>query len=243
MISRQFVVTDGSVWRPEDATAVMWRIVDIGLAACSLLVLGPVMLLITLALVLEGGFPVIFTQTRLGVRGKPFRLLKFRKFARDVGSGPSITLHDDRRLTRVGRLLERTKLDELPQLWNIVRGDMAIVGPRPESLAFAECFNQELSAVLAYKPGIFGPCQVFFRDESLLYAQTHQPEDFYRKVLFPLKANVDLAYFGRRTIAVDLRWIVHGVVAVAGMSPLTYRVIPSVLELEASLRSVGWSPA
>lgn len=241
MISRHFAVANGFARRPEDDGAFMRRIVDLGIAACGLLMLAPVMFLITLALVLEGGFPVIFRQTRLGVRGKPFQLWKFRKFVRNVGSGLSVTLHDDRRLTRVGRLLERSKLDELPQLWNVMRGDMAIVGPRPESLAFAECFSQELLAVLDHRPGVFGPCQVFFRNESLLYAETQQPEEFYRKVLFPLKAHVDLAYFRRRTIAADLRWIVHGVVAVTGMSSLTYRVMPSLFELETSLRSAGWS--
>ena len=115
-------------------------------------------------------------------------------------------------------MLERTKLDELPQLWNILVGEMALVGPRPESLAFADCFDGSYRRALDYKPGIFGPCQVIFRHESDLYEPGRDPEEFYRQTLFPLKASVDLAYFPSRTMMSDARWAVQSVLAVFGCS-------------------------
>ena len=142
-------------------------------------------------------------------------------------------------MTRVGRVLERTKLDELPQLWNILIGDMAIVGPRPESLAFADCFSNRYLNVLKFKPGIFGPCQVVFRDEGRLYSVGCKPEQYYSSVLFPLKAHADLAYFTHRTIRSDLRCVLHGTLAVVGVSRLPCRTLPTVPELEALVRRLG----
>ncbi len=110
-----------------------WRqINEACLAGLILLLLAPLIVLIAAAIVVESGPPVFFLQTRIGRGGRPFRLIKFRKFRRDLPARQlPLTMRDDPRLTRVGRLLERSKLDELPQLWNVVRVDMAIVGPRP----------------------------------------------------------------------------------------------------------------
>jgi hypothetical protein len=120
----------------------------------------------------------------------------------------------------VGKLLLRTKLDELPQLWNILNGEMSVVGPRPETPAFADCFGEAYGKVLDYKPGIFGPSQVFFRNEGSLYPNDRDPERFYRDVLFPLKARIDLDYFPHRTMMGDLAWIFRGMLAVFGSSSL-----------------------
>ena len=106
-------------------------------------------------------------------------------------------------------MLVVTKLDELPQLWNVLQGDMSLVGPRPESLAFSDCFRNGFEKIHEHKPGLFGPCQVMFRHESKYYPDGVAAVDFYRKVLFPAKAEIDLAYFSRRTLASDLGWIVR----------------------------------
>lgn len=193
------------------------RIFDMALAAVGLSLLSPLVLAIAMAVLLEDGRPVFFSQIRLGQHGRRFRLYKFRKFRSDGGeSDLAVTLEDDNRMTRLGRLLARTKLDELPQLWNILIGDMSVVGPRPESLAFASCFEEHYRVVLDFRPGIFGPNQVFFRNEGLLYGSGSDPETFYREVLFPLKARADLAYFQRRTMRGDLAWIARGICAVFG---------------------------
>jgi len=194
------------------------RAFDGVLAALGLLLLSPLMVAIAVAILIEDGRPVCYSQVRLGEGGRHFRLHKFRKFRRaGVLNARAVTLDQDERLTSVGRLLARTKLDELPQLWNILSGEMSIVGPRPESLAFADCFDGQFRKVLHFRPGIFGPNQIFFRNEGRLFQEGGDPEAFYRQVLFPLKARADLAYFPHRTPEGDLAWIIRGVSAVLGL--------------------------
>jgi lipopolysaccharide/colanic/teichoic acid biosynthesis glycosyltransferase len=191
------------------------RIVDIMISVIALVFFAPLMALVALLIYAESGGPVFFSQARLGQGGKHFRLYKFRKFHKRPGvNDRTVTLADDDRFTRIGRLLARTKFDELPQLWNVLKGDMSIVGPRPETLDFADCFGRAYAQVLDYRPGLFGPNQVFFRHEAVLYPKDCDPRQFYRDVLFPLKARVDLAYFPRRTMFLDMAWVVRGVVAV-----------------------------
>lgn len=197
------------------------RVLDVVVAFAGLVCLAPLMVLIAFATFVDGGRPIFFSQVRLGQRGQYFRLYKFRKFhAKGQVNAQALTVKNDPRLTRVGKFLARTKLDEVPQLWNVFRGDMSIVGPRPETLDFADCFGESYQNVLAYKPGIFGPNQVFFRNEGRLYHKDRDPEKFYRDILFPLKARVDLMYFPNSNIWDDIAWIARGVFAVFGWSPL-----------------------
>lgn len=211
------------------------RYADCLIVLIALILLAPFMALTVAAIWIESGRPIFFSQIRLGKAGRPFRLHKFRKFhATEQQSGPAVTLRNDPRSTRVGRVLERTKLDELPQLWNILVGEMALVGPRPESLAFADCFDGSYRRTLDYKPGIFGPCQVIFRHESDLYEPGRDPEEFYRQTLFPLKASVELAYFPNRTMVSDARWAVQSVLAVFDCS---FRPFGNMRSLEAI---TGW---
>lgn len=198
------------------------RVFDVIASAAGLVLFAPIMALVTVAIFVESGRPIFFSQSRLGVGGRQFRMYKFDKFNEDGPStGHALTLENDPRLTRVGRVLARTKLDELPQFWNVLKGDMSVVGPRPESLVFRGCFQGPYRAVLNYKPGIFGPSQVLFRDEAVFYRGRPDPEQFYRQVLFPMKAAIDLAYFAHRTLLGDLSWVVRGVLAVFGWSSLT----------------------
>ncbi|MFN4262012.1 MAG: sugar transferase, partial [Gemmataceae bacterium] len=192
---------------------------DIGVALVALIVFAPLMALIALAMCLESGRPVIFSQTRLGCSGRYFTMYKFRKFYRDCGTGAGpLTMTNDQRMTPLGRFLQASKLDELPQLWNILVGDMSLVGPRPETPEFADCFNREFVSLLNYKPGIFGPSQVAFRNESSLYSSKTDPHLFYREAIFPAKARLDLSYYPRRTVLMDLVWIARGTFAVLGYS-------------------------
>ena len=192
---------------------------DILIAGASLMLLAPLMILVAAALLLEGG-PIFFAQTQVGAGGRPFQMYKFRKFRPDCGAdGCPLTLDGDSRLTRVGQFLAATKIDELPQLWNVLRGEMSIVGPRPESLDFASCFSGGFEEVLRYRPGLIGPSQVAFRNEGQLYPRDQDPTQFYRDVLFPAKARLDLAYFSHRTVASDIAWIARGALAVLGWVP------------------------
>jgi lipopolysaccharide/colanic/teichoic acid biosynthesis glycosyltransferase len=188
------------------------RLLDIIVASAALTILGPFMFLIAVAIAMESGSPVLFSQIRVGQHGRPFRMFKFRKFHTRCGTDDyPLTLEGDPRMTAVGQALRATKLDELPQFWNVIRGDMSMVGPRPETLPFADCFAGGLEQILSYKPGILGPSQVLFRDESTLFPSDADPCAFYRTVLFPAKALVDLEYYQRRTLLRDFGWIVRGV--------------------------------
>jgi lipopolysaccharide/colanic/teichoic acid biosynthesis glycosyltransferase len=184
-----------------------------GVAACAL---APVTLIVALAIWIESGRPILFSQLRLGQYGRPFRMYKFRKFRPDCGEqGCPLTLVGDNRLTEIGRFLAASKLDEVPQLWNVLRGDMSIVGPRPESIAFTACFRDGFEKIHEHKPGLFGPCQVMFQHESKLYPSGVAATEFYREVVFPAKAKIDLAYFSRRTLVSDLGWILRAVWTIA----------------------------
>lgn len=221
-------------WRPEvgqgtemgrlsrvhghESSAIGRRAFDLAVAFIALMILGPAMLVIACAVRLDTPGPVFFSHFRVGHHGQRFRLYKFRKFGQRAEGGGSLTLKHDARMTRVGRILERTKLDELPQFWNVLVGDMSIVGPRPETVDFADCFTGAYAAVLDHKPGLFGPNQVIFRSENSLYPEGQAPQEFYRAVLFPTKARIDLAYFPRRSFISDLGWIIRGALALFGVS-------------------------
>ena len=203
--------------RASDAT--LRRLLDLSCAVIAAILLAPVASIVALAIWIEGGRPILFSQLRLGQHGRPFRMYKFRKFRPDCDCGGSpVTVEDDDRLTRLGRFLAVSKLDELPQLWNLACGDMSLVGPRPESLAFRDCFCGGFEKILAHKPGLFGPCQALFRHESRHYPAELDPAEFYRRVLFPAKAAIDLAYFSRRTVVSDFGWVVRTVWAVVAGS-------------------------
>ncbi|MCV3208329.1 sugar transferase [Mesorhizobium sp. YC-39] len=193
------------------------RAIDLILAAAAAIIFAPLMLVIALALFLEGGRPIFFAQTRVGAGGRPFRMYKFRKFdVRCDSHGFALTVAGDSRMTTIGRILAATKFDELPQLWNVLKGEMAIIGPRPESLAFADCFRGGFEDILQYKPGLLGPAQVVYRNEAHCYPQSGDPLLFYREVLFPAKAKLDLSYYPQRTIISDIVWMVRGFLAVVG---------------------------
>ncbi|OHV66061.1 sugar transferase [Mesorhizobium sp. LCM 4577] len=195
------------------------RALDMIAASLGLIVLSPLMLLIVAALLIEGGRPVLFIQPRIGAGGQLFRMYKFRKFYPQCdAAGLALTLANDARMTTVGRFLAFSKMDELPQLWNVLKGDMALVGPRPESLSFADCFRDGYEAVLQYKPGLFGPAQIIFRHEAHFYPRDVEPTVFYKEVLFPAKARIDLSYYARRTILSDTALIIRGVFTVLGVA-------------------------
>jgi lipopolysaccharide/colanic/teichoic acid biosynthesis glycosyltransferase len=195
------------------------RALDILCAGVAAFILAPLTLIVVLAIWIESGRPILFIQIRLGQYERPFRMYKFRKFRPDCDNhGFPLTMEADGRLTKIGRVLAASKLDELPQLWNVLLGDMSLVGPRPESLAFADCFHNGFEKVHEHKPGLFGPCQAMFRHESKHYPEGGAAVEFYRQVLFPAKAKIDLAYFSRRTLVSDFGWILRGAWLIASGS-------------------------
>jgi len=210
--SEEFSSPGGGKGISGDIMAAVRRFFDIVISLTGILVTLPVTMPVILLLSIESPRHIFFSQTRLGLKGRPFSMYKFRKFPVTWhDDGPGVTVAFDARMTKLGAVLERTKIDELPQLWNILKGDMSIVGPRPESMKFKDLFVGEYAEVLRFKPGIFGPNQIKFRNEAELYPPDVPPEKFYRETLFALKAQSDLAYFRETNPFKDLLFIARGV--------------------------------
>ena len=182
------------------------RLFDLSIAALALLVLWPLMLLIAGIVKLDSPGPVFYRQQRIGRFGAPFRIHKFRTMVQDAPSrGPAITVGDDARITRAGAWLRRSKLDELPQLLDVLAGDMSLVGPRPEVPQYVALYPAELrKRVLAVRPGITDPVSLRFADEGALLARSADPEREYREVLLPAKLHAAAAYAADATLWSDL---------------------------------------
>ena len=174
-------------------------------SALALTALGPVLAAIAAAIKLDSPGPVFYRGLRAGRRGVEFRIYKFRTM--HVGpdnSGPRITRYGDRRVTRVGRVLRRTKLDELPQLLNVLKGDMSIVGPRPEDPHYVALYSPEQRKVLDVRPGITSLASVQFRDEEALLVGSDWERTYVNEVM-PAKLEIDLAYVRDRSLLLDAR--------------------------------------
>lgn len=185
------------------------RLFDLLLAALGLALLAPLLLLIALWIRLDSRGPVLFLQERVGRFGRPFFIHKFRTMRVDAPAlGPQITIGADARITRAGRLLRASKLDELPQLWDVLRGAMSLVGPRPEVPMYVVHYPPGLRELaLSVRPGITDPASLSFRNESELLAAAADPEREYVEVVMPTKLRLAAAYVRRANLRTDLRVI------------------------------------
>jgi lipopolysaccharide/colanic/teichoic acid biosynthesis glycosyltransferase len=172
-------------------------------AGLALLLFAPILAFAGLAILLESGFPVIFRQERVGKNGKTFRLVKLRSMRNDHGT--LITAAGDARVTKVGTILRRYKLDELPQLWNILAGHMQFVGPRPEVPAMVNESDPLWHAVLAGKPGLTDLATLVYRHEEEILAHAADPDTAYRQEILPQKLALSLAYHHTRNLGTDLK--------------------------------------
>ena len=203
---------DYNTWDISRTTLALKRVFDVVVALIGLILMLPLFVVLGLATLLDSGLPVFFRQTRGGERGRPFQMLKFRTMVRDAEArlpelvsfdelaDPMFKLKADPRVTRVGRMLRRTSLDELPQLINVLRGDMSIVGPRPEQLDLVERYAPEHQFRLQVKPGITGPMQVYGRGE----------------LTFDERLAVEREYVENLSLARDLRIVLMTLPAVLG---------------------------
>jgi lipopolysaccharide/colanic/teichoic acid biosynthesis glycosyltransferase len=188
---------------------------DITFALVGLLLLSPCFLAVWLLIKLDDSGPVFFWQTRIGKGGRPFNIIKFRTMVADsVSCGPSITASGDKRITRSGRLLRKTKIDELPQLWNVLRGEMSFVGPRPEVPRYVAFFTAEQKRVLELSPGITDEASIEFRDEEKLLAAASDPEKYYTSHCIPRKIAINLSYAKKANIIRDVGVILRTVAVV-----------------------------
>ncbi len=180
------------------------RAFDLIISIPLLSILSPLFALLVILIKLDSRGPVFFLQERIGRDGLPFRIYKFRTMVVDAErQGAQLTVGRDPRITRCGDFLRRYKLDELPQLINVVKGQMSLVGPRPEVPRYVALYNDEERRILALRPGITSPASIAYNNESELLAQHPEPEKFYRSDLIPAKIRKDLEYSRHATVWSD----------------------------------------
>jgi lipopolysaccharide/colanic/teichoic acid biosynthesis glycosyltransferase len=185
------------------------RVFDFIASFTGLLLLWPLFLIVAIFIKIDDRGPVFFRQVRVGKNGKPFRIWKFRTMVTDAERmGKPLTVGGDPRITRVGYWLRRTKLDELPQLLNVLLGEMSLVGPRPEVPPYVSFYTGEELKVLELKPGITDPASIHYRHENELLAQAPNPEQVYLERIMPEKIRMNLEYACRASFWTDLCIIV-----------------------------------
>ncbi len=189
------------------------RMMDITLSVPALLMLVPLGIFIALLVKITSPGPIFYLQDRVGKEGRIFKIIKFRTMVTG-NSGPKITSGNDPRITSFGRFLRRIKLDELPQLWNVVNGEMSIIGPRPEVESYVAGYNAEQQQVLRIRPGITDLASILYRCEEALLAESPDPERFYREIVLPHKLSINLQYLRNISLTRDLRLMAQTVWAV-----------------------------
>jgi lipopolysaccharide/colanic/teichoic acid biosynthesis glycosyltransferase len=193
-------------------------LVDVVLASLALVVLAPLFLLVALLIKLDSAGPVFFRQERMGRGVRPFLIYKFRTMVRDAPQkGGPLTLGRDPRITRLGRWLRKTKIDELPQLLNILSGDMGFVGPRPEVRKYVEMFPREFEQILQMKPGLTDLASVKYRDETEILEGFEDPEQEYIQCILPDKIRLAKEYVAKSSLLFDLKLILRTLVRVIGV--------------------------
>ena len=215
----------------------MKRILDV-VIACSLFVLvSPLNLFIALVLACTGERKIFFAQPRIGLFGKPFDLLKFATMLEDspnLGTG-TLTVPNDPRVLPIGRVLRKTKLNELPQLWNVIRGDMSLVGPRPLAEQDFVCYTKEVQReIVKVRPGLTGVGSIVFRDEEQRLSESDLPPlECYREEIAPRKGALEVWYVQRNNLLLDIKLLLLTIVAVIMPSS---RLHERVLDLPDKIR-------
>jgi lipopolysaccharide/colanic/teichoic acid biosynthesis glycosyltransferase len=181
------------------------RLLDILVAGFGLLMLSPVLAIIAMLVKCTSRGPVLFRHDRVGKDFRSIAVLKFRTMVKDAATlGGPITFGDDPRITAIGRLLRKTKLDELPQLLNVVLGDMSLVGPRPEVRRYVDMFREDYGIILQVRPGITDLASIKYRDEAAILGNAIDPEQEYARVVLPEKIRLAKEYVANRSLRLDL---------------------------------------
>ena len=191
---------------PSAATMACKRAFDILCSFLGLTVLSPVLLVVSVLVAVTSPGGVFFRQERIGKDGKPFRIFKFRSMRKD-NAGLKITTGNDSRITPVGRLLRKSKIDELPQLINVLVGDMSFVGPRPEVADYVNLYTPYQRQVLLVRPGITGLASIRFRNENDLLTASDDPNRTYVEQIMPRKIDLDLEYIPHASVFYDIKLI------------------------------------
>ena len=201
------------IQRPSRGTAAVKRVFDVACSLLGLILLSPLFLLAALAVGLTSPGGVLFRQERMGKDEVPFRILKFRTMYVNHG-GLRITTSNDSRITPVGKFLRKSKLDELPQLLNVLRGDMSLVGPRPEVPEYTALYTEEQRRIFLVRPGITDPASILFRNENDLLTDSDDPNRLYTEEILPRKVELGLEYINNMSLMYDIKLIFQTLLAV-----------------------------
>jgi lipopolysaccharide/colanic/teichoic acid biosynthesis glycosyltransferase len=190
---------------------------DLAVSLMGIIAISPLLILISLWIKLDSPGPVFYRGVRVGLHGRPFRIYKFRSMVinADRIGGPS-TAGDDPRITRAGKLIRKYKLDELPQLINVLKGEMSLVGPRPEVQVYVDMYTEEEKAILGIRPGITDWASLWNPDEGAVLAGSHDPEKTYMEVIRPGKIRLQLLYARKQSFWVDIKILMATLLTVVG---------------------------
>lgn len=196
---------------------ILYRIIkrsfDVLVSVILLLILSPLMLTVAFLIIIDDGFPVIFRQERAGQYMRPFTIYKFRTMQKNTSNQDGITRKNDIRITVLGRKIRRFRLDEVPQVINVLKGDMSFVGPRPDMIYSYDKNNYLHKCVLMVKPGITSPASIEFRNEEQLLATSDNPKKTYQEVVFPQKTIMNVAYVSNMSFLFDCKIMLTTVAA------------------------------
>lgn len=184
------------------------RFFDMFVSLIAIIVLSPFFILIALLIKIGSTGPVLFKQTRIGRNELPFEIYKFRTMVVDAEKlGTQITIGKDPRITKIGHFLRKTKLDELPQLFNVLKGEMSFVGPRPEVPKYTKLYSEQQRLVFTVRPGITDYASIKYRDENELLGNVENPEKVYIEEIMPDKLHLNIEYIQRRSLLEDIKII------------------------------------
>jgi lipopolysaccharide/colanic/teichoic acid biosynthesis glycosyltransferase len=185
------------------------RIFDLTIALLGLIILAVPMALIAILIGITSGSPILFTQERVGKGGQIFYVKKFRTMSVRSVEDTSITVAGDSRVTAIGSYLRRWKLDELPQLWNVLVGEMSLVGPRPDVPGYADKLQGDDRKLLLLRPGITGPATLAYRNEEEILAKVRDPVQYNNEIIYPDKVRINLEYMEKCSLMQDLKYILE----------------------------------
>ena len=197
------------VLQKKKATLFFKRLFDICLSLILLVILSPIFLVLSICIKLEDGGPIFYRQQRITTYGRVFRIFKFRTMVMNADKmGPLVTQDNDSRITKIGKKIRSFRLDEVPQLINVLIGDMSFVGPRPEVPGYADLLEGADRKILKLKPGITGPATIKYRRIEELLAQQENPQEYNDKVIYPDKTKLNLEYYHHHTFWGDIIYII-----------------------------------
>lgn len=200
--------------KKKKVTLYLKRLFDILFSFVLILIFFPIILILSALIVVDSGFPIFFRQERMGKNEKKFSILKFRTMKNNTATSDGITLQNDRRVTKIGKFLRKYRLDEIPQLFNIIKGEMSFVGPRPDLPKYYMLDDYGYKSVLLVRPGITGEATLRFKHEDKILSISKNPEKTYIEEIFPQKVRLNIDYINNISILHDIKIIFDTVIEV-----------------------------